>query len=107
MHWKDVGLFFCLGLMVAARGAGQEPKLEPQQVPAHSSQADERTILRVTSRLVIVDVVVLDKAGRPVGDLDRSQFEITENGVPQHSKRRGSGWERSAWQRVLRTDPAN
>ena len=83
MHWKDVGLFFCLGLIVAARGAGQEPKLEPQQVPPHRSQADERTILRVTSRLVIVDVVVLDKAGRPVGDLDRSQFEITENGVPQ------------------------
>ena len=83
MHWKAVGSLFCLGLIMVTHGVGQSPKPEPQQVPSGRPQSDERTILRVNSRLVVVDVVVLDKAGHPVSDLDRSQFEITENGVVQ------------------------
>jgi VWFA-related protein len=41
------------------------------------------TTLHVTSRLVVVDVVVLDKAGHPVSNLNQSDFSITENKVPQ------------------------
>ena len=39
--------------------------------------------LHVTTRLVVLDVVVLDKSGHPVSNLDRSQFSITEDKVPQ------------------------
>jgi VWFA-related protein len=39
--------------------------------------------LHVTTRLVVLDVVVLDKSGHPVSNLDRSQFTITEDKVPQ------------------------
>jgi VWFA-related protein len=83
MNWKAVGLCACLGLVAAVPSVGQNPKPESQPVPPNKPQADEQTVLRVTSRLVVVDVVVLDKAGHPVSNLDRSQFEITENGVPQ------------------------
>jgi VWFA-related protein len=39
--------------------------------------------LHVTSRLVILDVVVTDKAGQVRNDLGQSDFQITEDGVPQ------------------------
>jgi VWFA-related protein len=39
--------------------------------------------LHVTSRLVVLDVVVIDSAGHFVPNLDRSQFTVTEDKVPQ------------------------
>ena len=39
--------------------------------------------LHVTTHLVVLDVVVLDKSGKPVSNLDRSQFSVTEDKVPQ------------------------
>jgi VWFA-related protein len=39
--------------------------------------------LKVQSQLVILDVVVTDKAGNLVTNLNRDDFEITENGVAQ------------------------
>ena len=55
-------------------------KSSPTDTPPISS---DTATLHVTSRLVVLDVVVLDKAGHPVSNLDRSQFSITENKVPQ------------------------
>lgn len=42
--------------------------------------------LTVTSRLVVLDVVVVDRNGRPVTDLDRSKFSIYEDKIPQRMK---------------------
>ncbi|HEY4379618.1 MAG TPA: VWA domain-containing protein [Acidobacteriaceae bacterium] len=42
--------------------------------------------LQVTSRLVTLDVVVLDRTGKPVTNLDRSKFTIYEDSVPQTIK---------------------
>ena len=39
--------------------------------------------LQVTSRLVVLDVVVVDHAGKPVTNLDQSKFSIYEDKVPQ------------------------
>ena len=39
--------------------------------------------ISVTSRLVVLDVVVLDHNGKPVTNLDRSVFSVTEDKVPQ------------------------
>ena len=39
--------------------------------------------LRVTTRLVMVDAVVRDKAGQPVTDLQASNFTVSEKGKPQ------------------------
>jgi VWFA-related protein len=47
------------------------------------SQENPQGTLSVTSRLVVLDVVVLDRSGKPVTNLDRSLFSITEDKVPQ------------------------
>src|ERR1700744_1884970 len=63
-----VAFFLCLGA-----GAQDQP-------PAGVST------LSVTSRLVVLDVVVLDKNDHPVTNLDRSQFTITEDVVSQNRR---------------------
>jgi VWFA-related protein len=47
-------------------------------------QADESaTTLRVNSRAVLVDVIVTDSSGKPVGGLSRDAFSVTEQGKAQ------------------------
>lgn len=50
---------------------------------AYGQQQPQVPTITVTSRLVVLDVVVLDKSGKPVRNLDRSQFSVTENKAPQ------------------------
>src|SRR5579859_4537562 len=40
-------------------------------------------VLHVTTRLVLVDAVVLDKEGHPVKGLKSNDFTVTEDGVRQ------------------------
>lgn len=54
-----------------------------QSSTANTSALQGATTLHVTTRLVVLDVVVLDKTGHPVPNLDRSQFSITEDKIPQ------------------------
>src|SRR5258705_11293045 len=51
-----------------------------QEAPVQST---DMTTLHVASRLVVLDVVVLDRNGKFVSNLDRSQFTVTEDKVPQ------------------------
>lgn len=56
----------------------------PNVPPASSATAPGTSFtLRVTTRLVDVDVVALDKKGRPVTDLKPDDFEIYDNGRKQ------------------------
>ncbi|HEY0306624.1 MAG TPA: VWA domain-containing protein [Acidobacteriaceae bacterium] len=48
-----------------------------------SQNTAPQTVIRVTSRLVVLDIVVTDKQGKPVTDLTRDDFEITEGKDPQ------------------------
>ena len=45
--------------------------------------ADAQTIFRVSSRAVLVDVIVTDQQGNPVTGLKQSDFAVTEQGKPQ------------------------
>jgi len=69
--------FFLLLLVMVGVLSGQ---VQAQEVPA---APQETTTLHVASRLVVLDVVVLDKNGKFVPNLDRSQFAVTEDKVPQ------------------------
>jgi len=48
-----------------------------------AAQDGPTTTLTVQSQLVVLDVVVTDKAGRLVTNLSRDDFEVSENGVSQ------------------------
>jgi VWFA-related protein len=61
------------GLLSASLLAAQEPTPDPATANA----------LKVTTRLVIVDVVVVDKHGHKVADLKREDFTVFERGRPQ------------------------
>jgi VWFA-related protein len=57
-------------------------------VPLHAqdqkqTRSDDQDVVKVTSNLVSLDVIVKDKKGRLVTDLKAEDFTVTENGVPQ------------------------
>jgi VWFA-related protein len=61
-------------LLLCATGVSQE-KNEPQIPP---SKQEPPAVLKVTARLVTVDVVARDRHGNPVRDLTADDFQITE-----------------------------
>src|SRR2546421_4185424 len=57
-------------------------------IPIHSqdkkpNKIDDQDVIKVTSNLVSLDVIVKDKKGKPVSDLKAEDFTVSENGVPQ------------------------
>jgi len=68
--------FFCSAGLAA---------LFPCPMPAQMTQSasDSPAVVRATTRLVQVDVVVTDASGHLVKDLSESDFSITENGKSQ------------------------
>src|SRR5689334_9954308 len=57
-------------------------------VPLHAqdqspTKGDDQDVVKVTSNLVSLDVIVKDKKGKPVTDLKAEDFTVSENGVPQ------------------------
>jgi VWFA-related protein len=77
MLMKNLGLQRWLGFVAVCVSL-----TAPAQAP-QGSQENPQATLSVTSRLVVLDVVVLDRNNKPVTNLDRSLFSITEDKVPQ------------------------
>lgn len=73
------GVLLWAGIALSGLGPGMLPVAMPQQ-PQGASQS---TTLSVTTQLVTLDVTVNDKLGHPVLDLGKSDFNVTENGMPQ------------------------
>ena len=57
----------------ASPPAGQQPK----------TTYESSTVLKITSRLVVIDVVAVDHKGQPVNDLTSDDFTILEEGKEQ------------------------
>jgi hypothetical protein len=53
---------------------------------SNNQQTGNTPVFRSNSRLVLVDVVVLDSSGRPVEGLAQKDFALAENGHPQQLK---------------------
>jgi VWFA-related protein len=73
-----IGTWLCVLLLALSPAAQQPPAKSPSQ------QTTDVPVLRVTTRLVQVNVVLKDNRDRPVSDLKAEDFTLLENGKPQH-----------------------
>src|SRR2546430_16332669 len=67
-------LMACAVFLAAIPGQSQDKK---------QTRSDDQDVIKVTSNLVSLDVIVKDKKGRPITDLKAEDFTVSENGVPQ------------------------
>jgi VWFA-related protein len=90
------GIAVVVCLAAAGSPAGQNPPPQtppPQKPPAAPAQGGQsqqgapqqpqRPTFRTGINFVRVDVIVTDKAGKPVTDLKQTDFEVSEDGKPQ------------------------
>src|SRR5882672_1609391 len=66
--------------------AEQQPAKPAAQPPAQTPPADPATqppVFRAGINYVRVDVIISDKSGNPVADLQASDFDVSEDGKPQ------------------------
>ena len=57
--------------------------VQSQDKKQTKNKADEDDVIKVTSNLVSLDVIVKDRKGKPIIDLKPEDFAVSENGVPQ------------------------
>lgn len=67
---------FALPYSARAQASVQNPK-------SQKSSNQTGAVIRSTSRLVLLDVVVTDKSGKPVAGLNKEDFTVFEDGRPQ------------------------
>ncbi len=77
-RWLAVSAVLAVGTVLAAQQA--PPPSPPAGAP---SQGTQQPTFRVTVDLVTTDVIVRDARGQFVSDLNKGEFEIFEDGVPQ------------------------
>jgi VWFA-related protein len=68
--------------------ASQSGATQPGTTQSSPAQPKEKvyqsqTVLRATTRLVVIDAVVLDEKGQPITDLKADDFTVMEDGKPQ------------------------
>jgi VWFA-related protein len=61
----------------------QSPAAQQKQEPAKQQAAPPAAVVKVTTRLVQVSVIVQDKHGDHVSDLTRDDFQVFDDGKPQ------------------------
>ncbi|MEP6900438.1 MAG: hypothetical protein ABJA66_01735 [Actinomycetota bacterium] len=70
--------FFCFSTFVFAQ------KPQPNLTPTPSNEKNEdKEIIRISSNLILVDALVLDKDGKQVTNLNAEEFEVLQDGKPQ------------------------
>src|SRR6266851_5133199 len=72
----------CLSLLVTSAVFLAAIAVQSQD-KKQTKSADDDDVIRVTSNLVSLDVIVKDKKGKAVTDLKPEDFTVSENGVPQ------------------------
>jgi VWFA-related protein len=81
-----LSMLLVLRLPVGAQSSNPEhatPGVPAQQKPAPAAQPDTRSRIVARTELVLVPVTVKDGRGQLVGDLERGDFRVLEDGVEQ------------------------
>src|SRR2546428_3268955 len=73
----------CLSLIVMSAVLLAGFPIQSQDKKQTKKSADDDDVIKVTSNLVSLDVIVKDKKGKAVTDLKAEDFTVYENGVPQ------------------------
>lgn len=73
----------CLSLLVTFAVFLAAIPVRSQDKKQTRSGADDDDVIKVTSNLVSLDVIVKDKKGKAITDLKPEDFTVVENGVPQ------------------------
>jgi VWFA-related protein len=68
---------------LAARGDAPQTQQPPQQPPPPADQPPQPPTFKTGINFVRVDVIITDKNGNAVADLQPGDFDITEDGKPQ------------------------
>lgn len=66
----------------APQSSPPQPALPQQKAPSAAS-VESASVLKVTTRMVLLDIVAIDGHGRAVTDLEAADFTILEDGKPQ------------------------
>jgi VWFA-related protein len=80
---KKLGTSLCLNLLVTAAIFLAAIPVQSQDKKQSKTSADDDDVIKVTSNLVSLDVIVKDKKGKAITDLKPEDFTVSENGVPQ------------------------
>src|SRR4051812_31153100 len=81
--YKPIAIF-CCALSAYAQTPPAPAKGAAQAKPsAAAAKEEEETVIKVDTRLVVQQVTVKDKSGKPIEGLTAKDFTITENGQPQ------------------------
>jgi Ca-activated chloride channel family protein len=59
------------------------PKLKPTPTPTPPEEIDEGDRIRINADLVQLQVRVIDRNNRPIGNIPQTEFHVFEDGVPQ------------------------
>jgi len=70
-----------LALLISGTGRPQAP--QSNSVQKNEPVYQSSTVLRATTRLVVLDIVAVDEKGQPVSDLKADDFTVLEDGKPQ------------------------
>src|ERR1700690_867716 len=73
----------CLLMCCALALAAQQAQTGGAPAPPQAANAPGPQPIKVTTQLIVEEVTVKDKNGKPVEGLTASDFTLTEDGVPQ------------------------
>ena len=92
-RWRRLGMalpWSCILVLVALAYAQQSPvaPLAPTLAPGNQALSTEpvyrsATVLKYTTRLILVDVIATDHKGEPLPDLKAEDFVLSEDGTKQ------------------------